>query len=294
MENVIVTGRSGAGISTALNILEDFGYYCVDNLPEQLIEKFMELEDEDSPRYDRVALGIDVRNGESLKDLSSTMDRLRAQDSCIRILFLDARDDVLIRRFKESRRPHPLAGNGRIEEGMAREHEMIDSLRGKADYIIDTSEMLTRDLHQQLEKIFICGSEYKNLMITVLSFGFKFGLPSDSDLVFDVRFLPNPYYVPELRNQTGNNPGVRSYVLNSEITQTFLTKLEDLLRFLIPNYIKEGKNRLVISIGCTGGRHRSVTIANEIYRRLRENSGPYGITLNHRDLGRKDNHVFLD
>ena len=200
-----------------------------------------------------------------------------------RILFLDASDDVLVKRYKETRRTHPLAGLGRVDEGIRKERKALEFLKKDADYILDTSQLLTRELKAELDKIFVQDQKFKNLMITVLSFGFKYGIPADSDLVFDVRFLPNPYYVEGMRPLSGNDAPVRDYVMGFETAQVFAEKLEDMIRFLIPNYISEGKHQLIISIGCTGGKHRSVTLANELYRRL-SNAKDYGIRIEHRDL----------
>ena len=201
------------------------------------------------------------------------------------ILFLDASDDVLIKRYKETRRQHPLSGSGRVDKGIAKERERIMFLKMKATYILDTSKMLTRELKIELEKIFVKGQHFCNLYITVMSFGFKYGIPQDSDLVFDVRFLPNPYYIESLREKTGNDPEVQEYVMENEKTHLFLDKLKDMVEFLIPNYILEGKNQLVISIGCTGGKHRSVTIANALYQML-ERQENYGVRIEHRDIGK--------
>ena len=197
---------------------------------------------------------------------------------CYEILFLDASDDVLVKRYKETRRTHPLAGLGRVDEGIRKERKALEFLKKDADYILDTSQLLTRELKAELDKIFVQDQKFKNLMITVLSFGFKYGIPADSDLVFDVRFLPNPYYVEGMRPLSGNDAPVRDYVMGFETAQVFAEKLEDMIRFLIPNYISEGKHQLIISIGCTGGKHRSVTLANELYRRLGEND-TYGIRI---------------
>lgn len=285
MEYVIVTGISGAGKSTALKIMEDIGYFCVDNLPVPLIEKFVEIS-VPGGHYQKVAMGIDIRSGEGLSDMDRIVEMIRKKGISVKMLFLEASDQVLIKRYKETRRAHPLSGSDRIEEGIRRERELVEFLKDEADYIIDTSELLTKELRQELEKIFLKDQAFRNLMITVLSFGFKNGLPADADLVFDVRFLPNPYYVQSLRHKTGNDTEVQKYVMDSPVSREFLKKLEDMIRFLIPYYIEEGKNRLVIAIGCTGGHHRSVTVANELYRRL-SGSAQYGITLEHRDISRE-------
>lgn len=283
MRFVVITGMSGSGKSTALKMLEDAGFYCVDNLPVSLIEKFVELLDNQSGEIGKVALGLDVRAGQSFEDATEVLQHIRENGYSLEILFMDADEKSLIKRYKESRRVHPLAQNGRIEEGVRREQEVLARIRRQADYVIDTSKLLTRQLRQELERIFVNNEEYESLMVTVLSFGFKYGIPADADLVFDVRFLPNPFYIEELKNKTGNEKEVQEYVLGFEETGEFLKKMSDMLDFLIPNYIREGKNRLIIGIGCTGGRHRSVTIANELYAEMKK-SGNYGVNLYHRDV----------
>ena len=285
MQVVILTGMSGAGKSTALKMMEDMGYFCMDNLPVALIEKFMELADREDGQFQNVAISIDIRNGQALGELQDVLQHLKQKNQAPKILFLDASDLVLVKRYKESRRNHPLAGNNRIAQGIEEERERIHFLRDQADYIIDTSQLLTRELKAELESIFQQGSDYTNLFITVLSFGFKYGIPVDSDLVFDVRFLPNPYYIEELRPKTGNDPEIQQFVMEKSQATEFLNKLEDMLRFLIPNYIDEGKNQLVISIGCTGGKHRSVTLANALYERLKKNAN-YGLQVEHKDIDR--------
>ena len=284
MKFVILTGMSGAGKSTALKMMEDIGFYCVDNLPIPLLEKFVELSDlQQNAELQKVAVGIDIRSGQALEELRSVLDRIKANGGAYDILFLDAEDSVLVKRYKETRRSHPLAGSERVDKGIAKERERLAFLKERASYIIDTSQLLTRELKAELDKIFVQDQKFKNLMITVLSFGFKYGIPADSDLVFDVRFLPNPYYVEGMRPLSGNDAPVRDYVMGFETAQVFAEKLEDMIRFLIPNYISEGKHQLIISIGCTGGKHRSVTLANELYRRL-SNAKDYGIRIEHRDL----------
>ena len=283
MQSVILTGMSGAGKSTALKALEDMGFFCMDNLPVPLIEKFMELAYQKESEYQRFAISIDIRSGSALGDLGDILERLKKKGQKPLILFLDASDDCLVMRFKETRRSHPLAKGERIACGIAAEREAIRFLRDQADIIIDTSNLLTKELRAQLERIFMKGTDYLNLYVTILSFGFKYGIPEDSDLAFDVRFLPNPYYDVRLRPKTGNDPEIRDYVMKGGTADEFLDKLEDLVRFLLPNYVEEGKNSLVISIGCTGGKHRSVVIANELYRRL-QNSSSYGLKVEHRDI----------
>lgn len=284
MRFVIVTGMSGAGKSTALKMLEDMEYFCVDNLPILLIEKFAQLvKDGSSGEIERVAVGVDIRSGKALSELEQVLERLRLPGFQPEILFLDADDKTLVKRYKETRRSHPLSGNGRVDEGIKLERSRLAFLREFSDYILDTSQLLTRELKEELEKIFVENQKFKNLMITVLSFGFKYGIPGDSDLVFDVRFLPNPYYIEGMRFLSGNDKTVSDYVMGFDLAQEFSDKLEDMLRFLIPNYISEGKSQLVVSIGCTGGKHRSVTLANELYRRLKK-SEEYGIRIEHRDI----------
>ena len=285
MRFVIVTGMSGAGKSTALNRLEDMGYFCVDNLPITLISKFAEMAYTPGSEIQRVALGVDIRSGAALESLEDVLEGMAAASRKYEILFLDAADDVLIKRYKETRRTHPLAHGGRVDRGIRQEREKLAFLKQHADYIIDTSKLLTRELNMELEKIFVEGREFKSLVVTVLSFGFKYGIPADADLVFDVRFLPNPYYIDDLKKKTGNDKPVQDYVMGFEVSHVFLNKLTDMIQFLLPNYVQEGKNQLIIGIGCTGGKHRSVTLANRLFENLsRQND--YGIRIEHRDIGK--------
>ncbi|MCI8857913.1 MAG: RNase adapter RapZ [Lachnospiraceae bacterium] len=283
MKFVILTGMSGAGKSTALKIMEDIGYFCVDNLPIALIDKFAELAALQDAELQKVAVGVDIRSGQSLGELQAVLDKLNQDGKSFEILFLDSIDEVLVKRYKETRRTHPLAGSERVDKGIKMERQQLGFLRKQADFIIDTSNMLTRELKTELEKIFVQNQDYKNLFITIVSFGFKYGIPTDSDLVFDVRFLPNPYYVEGLRQKTGNDREIQEYVMQFKEAGQFLDQLEDMVRFLIPNYITEGKTQLVISVGCTGGKHRSVTLANALYGRLRDQK-EYGIKIEHRDI----------
>ena len=285
MKFVIVTGMSGAGKSTALKMLEDMGYFCVDNLPIALLPKFAELAHAPGSDISQVAVGVDIRNGRSLDEMSSVLEHLKASGVAYQILYLEASDEVLVKHYKETRRTHPLAKQGRVEDGIRQEREKLLYLKENATYILDTSQLLTRELKKALEQIFAGEKNFKNLMITVLSFGFKYGIPSDCDLVFDVRFLPNPYYVEGLKYKTGNDKEVQDFVMGYELSHTFLDKLVDMLEFLIPNYILEGKNQLVIGIGCTGGKHRSVTLANKLFEAL-SNCPEYGVRLEHRDVSR--------
>lgn len=283
MKFVILTGMSGAGKSTALKMMEDFGYFCVDNLPIALIDKFAELADQQDSELQKVAVGVDIRSGQSLKELQKVLDGLNQSGKAFEILYLDSADEVLVKRYKETRRTHPLAGSERVDKGIREERRRLEFLKNQADFIVDTSNMLTRELKAELEKIFVQNQDYKNLFITIVSFGFKYGIPTDSDLVFDVRFLPNPYYVEGLRAKTGNDREIQEYVMQFGEAGEFLDKLEDMVKFLIPNYITEGKNQLVIAIGCTGGKHRSVTLANALYGRL-SHQREYGLKIEHRDI----------
>lgn len=283
MRFIIVTGMSGAGKSTALKMLEDLGYFCVDNLPVPLIGKLSELVHGQHMEIDKIALGIDIRSGEKFQELQGALDEWEKQGVKFEILFLDAQDHVLVKRYKETRRTHPLAEETRLDCGIAKERQQLDSLRKQADYILDTSQMLTRELQTELNKIFVDNKEYKNIYVTILSFGFKYGIPNDADLVFDVRFLPNPYYLEELRGQTGNDSEVSEFVMKNDAADVFLTKVEELIRFLIPNYIAEGKHQLVVAVGCTGGKHRSVTMANKLFEKFQGND-TFGIKVEHRDI----------
>lgn len=286
MRLVIVTGISGAGKVTALKIFEDNGYYCVDNLPIDLIESFADILFGQTNEKNKVAIGVDIRSGKNLEKMSEVLKNMKAKDQNYEILFLDCNNNTLIKRFKETRRSHPMGDRDSVENEINEERAKLEFLREQADYIIDTSNLLVKELRGEIEKIFVLNRDYRNLFVTIMSFGFKHGVPADCDLVFDVRFLPNPYYVPELKHKTGNQKEVQDYVLNSPVSHEFLNKLVDMIKFLIPNYIEEGKNQLVIGIGCTGGHHRSVTIANELYNQLNSSDASYGIRLSHRDIDR--------
>lgn len=282
MRFVIVTGMSGAGKSTALKTLEDMGFFCVDNLPVMLIEKFAEIAHDDKLEVDNVAIGIDIRSGDALGELSECLQEMKKNNYNYEILFLDSNEAALVKRYKETRRKHPLSKTGRINEGIVKERQKIEFLKQRADYIIDTSNLLTRELKVELDKIFVNGEDYNNIIITVMSFGFKYGIPRDSDLVYDVRFLPNPYYDLELRPLTGNDEAVVRVVSDCDEYREFMDKLTDMVKFLLPFYKKEGKSQLVISIGCTGGKHRSVTVVNDLSNRLKEL--PYTVRSFHRDI----------
>lgn len=283
MRFVVVTGMSGGGKRTALKLLEDAGYYCVDNLPVSLVSKFAELITMPGSEITKVALGLDVRADQSFEDATKVLQELKSREYNVEILFMEAGDEVLIKRYKESRRLHPLAVEGRTLDGVRQERKVLERIRRQADYVIDTTSLLTRELKEELDRIFVNNEEYNSLMVTVMSFGFKNGIPTDADLVFDVRFLPNPFYIDELKHKTGNDREVQDYVMGFEESHVFMDKLVDMVEFLIPNYVKEGKYRLVIAIGCTGGKHRSVTLANNLFARLKDQGG-YGVTLHHRDV----------
>ena len=284
MECIIVTGMSGSGKNTAFRMLEDFGYFCVDNLPVRLIDKFLDLALDRPDTMDRVVLGIDIRGGENIDHVMDMLEPLFEKHLIFRLLFLDSSDECLVRRYKESRRVHPLAESGRsLEESIALERERLRPLRERADVVIDTSMMLTRELQNRLYDIFVNNMVYKSLNVTVLSFGYKFGIPQEADMVLDVRFLPNPYYEEKLRNLTGNDPAIQAYVLDNPEAAEFLEKTEALLDFLIPQFIRSGKNQLTIAVGCTGGKHRSVSVSNRLYEHLLKDTS-YGSSLIHRDV----------
>ena len=283
MKIIIVTGMSGSGKTVALKMFEDFGYYCVDNLPVELVSNFVELTIDSERGMKGVALGIDIRSG--LDGLDGVLDELKHKKINMEILFLEADDEALIKRYKETRRNHPLAADGRLIDGINLERQRLAFLRAKADRIMDTGRMLTKELKQELRAIYVDGKSFNNLFVTVLSFGYMYGIPDDPDLLFDVRFLPNPFYDPDLRLKTGEEHGVADYVFSNGDAEVFLDKLDDMIKFLIPRYIDEGKSALVIGIGCTGGQHRSVAIAAALKRRLDTIEG-IGVRLEHRDMGK--------
>jgi len=286
MRFIVITGISGAGKSLVANYLEDLGFFCVDNLPPSLIPKFAEVCFQSRGKMDKVALVIDIRGGELFNDLFPALETLREGGFNYEILFMEASDNVLIKRYKESRRTHPLAPEGRLIKGINEEREMLKKVKEKADHIIDTSNLTPRQLREEIVRIIDEEKTYIGIIINIMSFGFKYGIPIDCDLVFDVRFIPNPYYINSMKKLTGRSEIVKNYVLKFEETNRFLDKLTDMLDFLIPNYVKEGKASLVIGIGCTGGRHRSVVIADELYQRLIEKQ--HSVIIDHRDI-EKDN-----
>lgn len=277
---VIVSGLSGAGKSTAVRVLEDMGYFCVDNLPPDLLPKFAELCLQG--KVNKVALGIDIRGGGFFEHILERLKALERMGLKYRIIFLQASDETLIRRYKETRRRHPLAKEGRVLEGIADERKRMQELQSRATYVIDTTNTTPAQLKEEIRTLFAEGEDLERLLITLVSFGFKFGVPLDVDMVFDVRFLPNPYYVETLRDCTGKDEAVRDYVLKWPVTQEFLTRVLQLIEFLIPHFIAEGKTSLVLGIGCTGGRHRSVTLAEELSGRLSANN--HRVFVQHRDV----------
>lgn len=281
MHIVIVTGLSGSGKSEAMNIMEDMGFYCVDNLPPALLPKFAEVISQSKGALDKVALGIDIRGYQFFKDLNESLSFMEINNYSYEILFLEADEQIIVNRYKMTRRKHPLAFEDNILQGIQREKQMMQALKSKANFIINTTNITPRQLKDEISVIFRDGEEKTSLTISVISFGFKHGIPIDADLVFDVRFMPNPYYIKDLKDKTGDDKTVRDYVMDSEISREFQKKLEDMVQFLIPNYIIEGKNHLVVAIGCTGGRHRSVTIANMLYDFLK--SKGYRVFKKHRD-----------
>lgn len=278
---IIVTGMSGAGKTVAVQSIEDLGYFCVDNLPPVLISKFVELIEQSAGSMSKVALVLDLRGREFFDALSFTIDELDKKDSFqFDILFLDASDEVLVQRYKETRRRHPLSPDGLPLEGISLERKLLEDLKGRAQQIIDTSQLKPSELREKIVHRFT-DTERNQLTVNMMSFGFKYGIPIDADLVFDVRFLPNPHYVVEMRPKTGLEEDVSSYVLKWKDTQTFVAKLEDMLAFLLPQYQREGKSQVVIAIGCTGGKHRSVTLAEYIHKRFTDE---YATRVSHRDI----------
>lgn len=282
MKTIIVTGLSGAGKSQAMNCLEDLGYYCVDNMPPMLIDSFIKLTSEGSSQFEKAAFAIDIRTGDLFSDIEKSLDELAAKGIEYKILFLEASERVLIRRFNETRRKHPLAEDKNTVNGIRKEKELMQSLRDRADYIIDTSNMKVARLWEEVKDLMTSGESEKTFVVNIFSFGYKKGVPLSADMIFDMRFIPNPYYVKSLKPLTGNNKKVRDFVMRQDVTQEFLDKLEPMLDFLIPFYMKEGKYNLNLAFGCTGGHHRSVATANEVAERLKQKGRR--VTLEHRDL----------
>lgn len=283
MQFLIITGMSGAGKSHCVKFFEDIGYYCVDNLPPSLIPTFAMLSRQ-SGNMEKIALIVDIRGGEMFQELFPSLEQLTLLEIPYRILFLDASDAVLIKRFKETRRMHPLAQDGRVQDGISRERQILGPVRARADVMLDTSNMLPRQLREEIIKLFVEGRMHTGLTVNVRSFGFKYGMPLDADLVFDVRFIPNPFYIDALKPLTGLETAVSDYVMAQPESVTFLDKLRDMLSFLLPYYVKEGKSQLVVAIGCTGGKHRSVTLACRLAGLLE--SMDTTVVLEHRDIDR--------
>ena len=284
-EVTVVTGMSGAGRSTAAKVLEDLGWFVVDNLPPALIPTMLELGGRSQGGVPRIAVVVDVRSGEFFADLSAALDTLAAHGRTPRLIYLEASDAALVRRFESVRRMHPLQGDGRILDGIAAERALVEDLRAAADVVIDTTELNVHELREKVEQAFLAEGEQSRLHATVVSFGFKYGLPVDADLVVDVRFLPNPHWVPELRPLTGLDPAVSGHVLGDRQAQELMDRYAEVLRVIVPGYLREGKRYLTLAVGCTGGKHRSVAIAEEVARRLR--AAGIDCQVEHRDLGRE-------
>jgi UPF0042 nucleotide-binding protein len=282
MDVIIVTGLSGAGKSQAINCIEDLGYYCIDNIPPALIKDFMDLIMRDRVMIDKAAFVVDIRGGEFFDDLKVTLSELKNIGMKFKVMFLEASDEVLIRRFNETRRTHPLACAGNTLKGINKERKRLEEIRKIADYVIDTSNMKTAQLSEEIKKLLKTGEGEANFTISIQSFGYKNGIPLDADMVFDMRFIPNPFYIKSMKKLTGNNKKVSNYVMKFPETMEFLDTVHKMIDKLIPSYIREGKFHLVIAIGCTGGQHRSVAIANELSERFL-NEGKRVITV-HRDL----------
>lgn len=282
MKFVIITGLSGAGKTQVVKAFEDMGEYCVDNMPPELIPKFAEIFHRSASGDERAAIVCDIRGRNMFKNLSGSLDELTELGYEYDVLFLEATNETLIRRYKETRRSHPLAGGGRIIDGINKERNILAALKEKATKIIDTSALSATQLRQQITEIYGQKSELGGMVCHIMSFGFKHGIPLDADLVFDVRFLPNPFYIPELKEHTGLEACIRDFVMESEVSREFLDKLSDMIKYLIPKYESEGKSQLVIAIGCTGGHHRSVTIAEGLYSEIK--SAGYRAMASHRDI----------
>ena len=282
---IIVTGMSGSGKTQACRYLEDLGYFCVDNLPPVFIPKFVELCTHAAGQFNKMVFVVDTRSRDFFDDLVQVLDDMDRANLDYEMLFMDASDDVIIRRYKETRRRHPMAPSTRISDGVFKERKRLEGVRSKATYIIDTSNVSRAELREKIQRLFGTG-DGDAMSISVLSFGFKFGMPLDADMVLDVRFLPNPFYVPEMRHKSGSVPEVAAYIEEKPVTQDYLKRLDSFVDFLVPQYIREGKSQLVIAIGCTGGMHRSVFVAKHIYDLLSKKG--YAVNLEHRDLMKND------
>ena len=282
MRFIIITGLSGAGKTQVIRCLEDLDYYCIDNMPPALIPKFAEICYSSNGKIDKVAMVIDIRGGDMFSELFNELNALKASGYNYEVLFLEANDETLVKRYKETRRMHPLARDGRLIDGITKERNILEYVRKKANHVIDTSMLTTSQLKDAVRELFEGSNAGGGIVVNVQSFGFKYGIVLDGDLVFDVRFLPNPFYKENLKNHTGLESDVQEYVLKFEQTQEFIKKLNDMVDYLLPYYIEEGKSQLVIGIGCTGGKHRSVTIAIKLYEYLKEKG--YNAIISHRDI----------
>lgn len=288
MRMVLITGMSGSGKTIALKHLEDMDFYCVDNLPVELLPKFIELLAD--KKMQDIAICMDIRSGENLSDLDSVLNHIHLSNIELKILFMEADTETLIKRYKETRRKHPITGSLRVEEGIEKERDRLRFLKQRADYILDTSGLLTKELKAQLLTVFTDGDNHHKIFVNIVSFGFMYGIPKDVDLMFDVRFLPNPFYDKELKLKTGEDKAVSDFVFADAGADIFMDKLVDMVEFLLPRYIEEGKTQLVIGIGCTGGQHRSVAMANRLYQRLSINKN-FGIKLENRDALKNINRI---
>ena len=282
MRFIIITGISGAGKSMVARYLEDAGFFCIDNLPPMLMPKIAEICRQSYGKMDKIAFVIDIRGGELLNDFFPGLKELREAGHTYEILFMEASDRAVVKRYKETRRAHPLAPEGRLIKGINEERRVLRKIKEQASFVIDTSNLTPRQLKEEINNIIGENKTFKGLIINIISFGFKYGVPIECDLVFDVRFIPNPYYVEPMKRLTGKSETVKNYVSGMRETEEFLSKLSDMLDFLIPNYVKEGKSQLVIGIGCTGGRHRSVVIADSVYKILQEKQ--HRVVVEHRDI----------
>ena len=285
MQHIVVTGLSGAGKSSVIHILEDIGYYCIDNMPPTLVRNFITLCQNSNMNVNKIAFVVDARSGELIKKLAHEITEIKKSGDQCEVLFLEASDECIIKRYKETRRKHPHSKGGRVIDGIEFERELLSSIRKKSDYIIDTSGLKSNQLREQILDIFEQRKKYESINVTILSFGFKHGIPLDSDLMLDVRFLPNPFYEEELKEHTGLDEDVKEYVMHWDVTKEFIDHLHSLVEFLLPQYIEEGKPQLVISIGCTGGKHRSVALAEELGEFLRSKN--YYASVSHRDISLK-------
>lgn len=282
MQFIIVTGMSGAGKSSVVHILEDIGFYCIDNMPPTLINKFVSLCQNSNIAMEKIAFVVDARSGDRITLLADEIAEFKKSGNKCEVLFLEASDETIIKRYKETRRKHPHAKGGLLIDAIETERNLLSEIRSRSDYIIDTSDLLTKQLREKVLALFEGRKKYENINVSVVSFGFKRGIPLDSDLLFDVRFLPNPFYEAELKELTGLDESVRKFVFKAPETQNFVEKLHDMIEFLLPQYIEEGKSQLVISIGCTGGKHRSVAIAENLGNMLRKKN--YYTVVTHRDI----------